>query len=138
MPLERTGAFTLACVAILLGTAEPSLRASGYRAVTRVAHGDTIMRNKVLSIATAGSLLLAMTLVCSAQSSAQDRAPGQRMQDKGSVPGQPGASGYAPGQRMQEKGSKAGQPGASGYAPGQQNSTTGQSGSSSGRSGSSR
>jgi hypothetical protein len=94
------------------------------------------MRNKVLSIAAAGSLLLATTVVCSAQSSAQDRAPGQRMQDKGSVKGQPGASGYAPGQRMQEKGSKAGQPGASGYAPGQQNPTTGQTGSS-GRSGSS-
>jgi hypothetical protein len=94
------------------------------------------MPNKVLSIAAAGSLLLAMTMVCSAQNSAQDRAPGQRMQDKGSVKGQPAASGYAPGQRMQEKGSKAGQPGASGYAPGQQNSTTGQSGSS-GRSGSS-
>ena len=42
------------------------------------------------------------------------------MQDKGSVRGQPGASGYAPGQKMQDKGSKAGQPGASGYAPGQQ------------------
>ena len=48
------------------------------------------------------------------------------MQDKGSVRGQPGASGYAPGQRMQDKGSKPGQPGASGYAPGQQDSTSGQ------------
>ena len=57
---------------------------------------------------------------------AQDRAPGQQMQDKGSVRGQPGASGYAPGQKMQDKGSKAGQPGASGYAPGQQDSTSGQ------------
>lgn len=84
------------------------------------------MRNTVLSIAAATSLLLGTTAVCSAQSSTQDRAPGQRMQDKGSVQGEPGASGYAPGQRMQDKGSKRGEPGASGYAPGQQNSTTGQ------------
>ena len=34
--------------------------------------------------------------------------PGQQMQDKGSVRGQPGASGYAPGHKMQDKGSKAG------------------------------
>jgi hypothetical protein len=60
-----------------------------------------------------------------AQNSAQENAPGQRMQEKGSVPGHPGASGYAPGQRMQEKGSKSGEPGASGYAPGHQD-TTGQ------------
>jgi hypothetical protein len=51
------------------------------------------------------------------------------MQDKGSVPGQSGASGYAPGQQMQEKGSKSGQPGASGFAPGQQSpDTTGRGG----------
>jgi hypothetical protein len=38
---------------------------------------------------------------------AQDRdrgmsesAPGQKMQERGSVPGSPGASGYAPGHRM--------------------------------------
>jgi hypothetical protein len=83
------------------------------------------MRNTLLSITAAASLILATTAVCSAQNS-QDLAPGQRMQHKGSVPGHPGASGYAPGQRMQEKGSKRGEPGASGYAPGRQNSTTGQ------------
>jgi hypothetical protein len=80
------------------------------------------MRNKALSAAVAVGLMLGTTTVGLAQT-AQDRAPGQQMQDKGS---QPGASGYAPGHKMQDKGSKAGQPGASGYAPGQQDSTSGQ------------
>lgn len=52
-------------------------------------------------------------------------APGQQMQEKGSVKGTTGASGYAPGQQMQEKGSVQGTTGASGYAPG--NATTGTS-----------
>jgi hypothetical protein len=86
---------------------------------------ETAMRNKVLLVATAVGLMFGTTTLCTAQG-AQDSAPGQKMQDKGSVRGQPGASGYAPGQRMQDKGSKAGQPGASGYAPGQQDSTSGQ------------
>ena len=77
------------------------------------------MRNKALSAVVAVGFMLGTTTVGLAQT-AQDRAPGQQMQDKGSVRGQPGASGYAPGQKMQDKGSKAGQPGASGYAPGQQ------------------
>jgi hypothetical protein len=78
------------------------------------------MNGKLISVAAAG-LLLATT---------NSTAPGQRMQDRGSVPGQPGASGYAPGQQMQQKGSRPGEPGASGYAPGQQNpGTTGQGGS---------
>ena len=51
------------------------------------------------------------------------KAPGQEMQEKGSVSGSPGASGYAPGQEMQKNGSKSGTTGASGYAPGR--STTG-------------
>jgi len=51
------------------------------------------------------------------------KAPGQEMQQKGSVKGSPGASGYAPGQEMHAKGSKSGTEGASGYAPGHQ--TTG-------------
>jgi hypothetical protein len=51
------------------------------------------------------------------------KAPGQEMQEKGSVKGEPGASGYAPGQQMQEKGSVKGTTGASGYAPGR--ATTG-------------
>ena len=58
-------------------------------------------------------LLIGTTALGYAQSSTQDRAPGQRMQERGSVPGHPGASGYAPGQRMHERGSKAGEPGAS-------------------------
>src|SRR5262249_5318358 len=70
-----------------------------------------------LSIVAAG-LLIGTTALGYAQSSTQDRAPGQRMQERGSVPGHHGASGYAPGQRMHERGSKAGEPGASGYAPG--------------------
>ena len=45
------------------------------------------------------------------------------MQEKGSVKGEPGASGYAPGHQMQEKGSVKGTTGASGYAPG--HATTG-------------
>ena len=87
------------------------------------------MNAKILSIATAAGLLIGATAIGYAQSSTPERAPGQRMQDRGSVPGEPGASGYAPGHQMQEKGSKRGEPGASGYAPGQQG-TTGQGGSS--------
>ena len=51
------------------------------------------------------------------------KAPGQMMQEKGSVRGEPGASGYAPGHMMQENGSAKGTTGASGYAPGR--ATTG-------------
>jgi len=89
------------------------------------------MNAKLLSIVAAGGLLLG-TGALYAQSPTQNQPPGQRMQDKGSAPGQPGASGYAPGHQMQDKGSKPGQPGASGYAPGQQDRTTGQGGTSGG------
>jgi hypothetical protein len=58
------------------------------------------------------------------QSGASVNAPGQKMQQKGSVRGTTGASGYAPGQRMQSKGSVKGTTGASGYAPGQIKSGT--------------
>ena len=63
----------------------------------------------------------ALVALCSTAfaQSASDKAPGQQMQDKGSVKGTSGASGYAPGQRMQDKGSVKGTTGASGYAPGQ-------------------
>jgi hypothetical protein len=100
-----------------------------------------MMHRSALAIAAATGLLMVTTGGCFAQGSAKDYAPGQRMQEKrmqekGSKPGQPGASGYAPGQRMQDKGSKKGQPGASGYAPGHQDQTTGQgSRSGSGKSG---
>jgi hypothetical protein len=88
------------------------------------------MMSKLLIVAAAAGLLIGTTALGYAQSSTQDLAPGQRMQDRGSVPGHPGASGYAPGQRMQERGGKPGHPGASGYAPGRQEpSTTGRGGS---------
>ena len=58
------------------------------------------------------------------QGGASANAPGQKMQEKGSVKGTTGASGYAPGQRMQAKGSVKGTTGASGYAPGQIKSDT--------------
>ena len=87
------------------------------------------MNTKPLSIIVASGLLIATTTLGHAQSRTQENAPGQRMQDSGSAPGQPGASGYAPGQQMQEKGSKSGQPGASGFAPGRQSpETTGRGG----------
>jgi hypothetical protein len=95
------------------------------------------MMSKFLIVAGATGLLIGATALGHAQSSGQrmpESTPGQRMQDKGSAPGQSGASGYAPGQQMQEKGSKPGHPGASGYAPGHQEpSTTGRGGSMGGR-----
>jgi hypothetical protein len=87
----------------------------------------TVMMSKAFSIAAAAGLLIATTAIGHAQSTTQRYAPGQRMQEYGSVPGQPGASGYSPGHQMQRKGSKRGYPGASGYAPGQQPTTTGRS-----------
>jgi hypothetical protein len=84
------------------------------------------MQKQIMSLVAAAALTVGTSAVSFAQSTTQEHAPGQRMQDKGSVPGHPGASGYAPGQRMQEKGSRPGEPGASGYAPGHQDGTTGQ------------
>jgi hypothetical protein len=81
------------------------------------------MMRKTLPIATPAGLLIATTALGYAQSSS-GRMP-DRTQDRGSVRGQPGASGYTPGHQMQDKGSRAGEPGASGYAPGHQPSTTG-------------
>jgi hypothetical protein len=54
---------------------------------------------------------------------AQSQTPGHQMQKKGSMKGEPGASGYAPGHKMQARGSKRGSPGASGYAPGHNKNT---------------
>ena len=45
------------------------------------------MRSRILSIAAAAGLMVGTTAICFAQNSAQENAPGQRMQDKGSVPG---------------------------------------------------
>ena len=86
--------------------------------------GTYSMQAKFLAIAAATGLLIATTSVGFAQSSTPSNTPGHEMQRKGSVKGQPGASGYSPGHEMQQKGSKPGEPGASGYAPGHQ--TTGQ------------
>jgi hypothetical protein len=77
---------------------------------------------KLTIIALSAAALIASSPAVFAQG-APSKAPGQEMQQKGSVKGSPGASGYAPGQEMHAKGSKAGTEGASGYAPGQQ--TTG-------------
>jgi hypothetical protein len=86
-------------------------------------HSEVIAMNKVFTAIAASALLMLGSAAASAQG-ASDQAPGQKMQDKGSVSGSPGASGYAPGQRMQDKGSVKGTTGASGYAPGH-NATTG-------------
>ena len=75
------------------------------------------MTTKMLTLIAASSLLIGSCASGLAQSSTQERTPGDQMQDKGSVKGSPGASGYAPGQLMQEKGSVKGTTGASGYAP---------------------
>src|SRR5215467_15025733 len=67
---------------------------------------SSMMRTLSIVAAIAG-LLIGTTALGYAQSSTQDRAPsarlrassthyGQRMQERGSVPGHPGASGYAP------------------------------------------
>jgi hypothetical protein len=73
---------------------------------------------KLTTIALSAAALIAFTPAVFAQG-ASNKAPGQEMQEKGSVKGSPGASGYAPGQEMHQKGSKKGTEGASGYAPGQ-------------------
>jgi len=79
---------------------------------------------KIVPRIAALALLLSPTFAL-AQSSTQQNTPGHMMQDKGSKPGEPGASGYSPGHKMQDKGSKPGAPGASGYAPGHQDDTRG-------------
>jgi hypothetical protein len=67
------------------------------------------MMSKFLSIAAATAVLIGTTALGHAQSSGQrmpESTPGQKMQDRGSMPGQPGASGYTPGHQMQQKGSR--------------------------------
>jgi hypothetical protein len=73
---------------------------------------------KLTVIALSAAALIASAPAAFAQGSS-GKAPGQEMQEKGSVKGTSGASGYAPGQEMHAKGSKRGTEGASGYAPGQ-------------------
>lgn len=77
-------------------------------------------------------IALAVTgLFVTAAHAQQKNAPGQLMQEKGSVSGTAGASGYAPGHEMQQhgsvKGSVKGTVGASGYAPGHASGTVGAS-----------
>jgi hypothetical protein len=79
---------------------------------------------KLTIIALSAAAVIASSPAVFAQG-VSSKAPGQEMQQKGSVNGSPGASVYAPGQEMQAKGSKGGMEGASGYAPGHQ--TTGSS-----------
>ena len=75
------------------------------------------MTTRMLTIIATSSLLIGSCANGFAQSSTQEKTPGDQMQDKGSVKGSPGASGYARGQQMQEKGSVKGTTDASGYAP---------------------
>lgn len=63
-------------------------------------------------------LITAAAALLASPSAYAQGGPGQQMQDRGSAPGSPGASGYAPGQQMQDQGSARGTTGASGYAPG--------------------
>jgi hypothetical protein len=61
------------------------------------------MNAKMLSIAAVAAVLLGSTALVQAEErmSGPARAtPGHLMQQKGSLPGHPGASGYAPGHRM--------------------------------------
>jgi hypothetical protein len=73
---------------------------------------------KLTVVALSAAALIASAPAVFAQGSSA-KAPGQEMQEKGSVKGTSGASGYAPGQEMHAKGSKRGTTGASGYATGQ-------------------
>jgi hypothetical protein len=79
---------------------------------------EDALKTLVFKIVTAAALVSISCGAALAQSPTRENTPGDKMQDRGSVKGHPGASGYAPGHLMQEKGSKPGEPGASGYAPG--------------------
>lgn len=79
------------------------------------------MTKTFLALAAAAALVGGTTIGALAQNTT---APGQQMQEKGSVKGTSGASGYTPGHQMQRKGSVRGTTGASGYAPGHTKDTT--------------
>ncbi|MGE0750686.1 MAG: hypothetical protein AB7K64_08870 [Variibacter sp.] len=76
------------------------------------------MTKTLIAACSAAGILLGTVSVGWAQNSAAEKTPGHKMQDRGSVKGEPGASGYSPGHKMQDQGSKGGNTGASGYAPG--------------------
>jgi hypothetical protein len=81
------------------------------------------MAKALVTLCSATAIFVGSVSVGLAQSSSSPQTPGQKMQDRGSAKGQPGASGYSPGHQMQEKGSKGNAPGASGYAPGHSQDT---------------
>ncbi len=56
------------------------------------------MTRKIATLVAAG-LFAASTGLALAQSITPSRPPGHEMQNKGSVKGEPGASGYAPGHK---------------------------------------
>ena len=64
------------------------------------------MKPTIITLTTAALILVSPAVFAQGSSS---KAPGQEMQNKGSVTGSPGASGYTPGQKMQDKGSSLGQ-----------------------------
>jgi hypothetical protein len=59
------------------------------------------MNAKIFSIATVAGVLLGSAALAQAEErmSGPSATPGHQMQQKGSLPGHPGASGYAPGHR---------------------------------------
>ena len=79
------------------------------------------MTKRLIAFAAAAGMVAAIATTGAMAQNPQ--APGQQMQEKGSVSGTTGASGYAPGTQMRTKGSVKGTTGASGYAPG--HATTG-------------
>jgi hypothetical protein len=85
------------------------------------------MKSTSLVLASAAVLLVSQSVFAAAQTSnaARSRAPGQQFQQKGSVRGDPGASGYSPGDLKNDKGSRPGHPGASGYATTQSGARSG-------------
>ena len=76
------------------------------------------MTSRTLTLILAAGLLGGAATSGLAETRKAPNTPGHEMQNKGSVKGQPGASGYSPGHEMQRKRSVKGEPGASGYAPG--------------------
>src|ERR1700747_2215274 len=92
---------------------QKALRCPASRPTTR----EVMMTRKIVAVAAAG-LFAVSTGLALAQSSTPSCTPEHEMQNKGSVKGEPGASGYSPGDRMHDKGPAKGSPGASGYAPG--------------------
>jgi hypothetical protein len=59
---------------------------------------EDMMKAKILSIAAVAGLIIGTTAIVQAEEKGSRGAtPGHEMQEKGSLPGQPGASGYAPG-----------------------------------------